>query len=83
MLTLAQHETLHWSDWLWPVALPALPVLLMILVFPLFFRFLMPYIRKHSGMEQYIERFDRIEVQLRRIADALEKSDRDQPGHSK
>ena len=55
--------------------LPIVVVLgLMLLLFPLFVR----WIKKISGVDQYYEHLERIEAQLRRIADALEKNKTDQ-----
>jgi hypothetical protein len=54
--------------------LPIVIVLVLILIFfPLFFRRL----RKHTGVERYELHWQKVETELKRIADALEKRDKD------
>src|SRR2546422_650753 len=55
------------------VLIPMLPVLVILVLFA----FLPRFMKKQAGMQRYEEHMQRVEAQLKRIADALEKRDKD------
>ena len=68
-----ERRGLSLSDTLYTV-LPIVVIFgLMLVFYPLCLR----GIKKHTGMQRYEEHMQRVEAQLKRLADALEKRDKD------
>jgi hypothetical protein len=76
-LGMAAEPDRHRAD-ISEVLVAILPIVIVVGLMLLFFPLLLRWIKKSSGADRYYEHLERIEAQLKRIADAIEKNKPDQ-----